>query len=358
MHKYAVIMAGGGGTRFWPLSRQQMPKQLLNISGNDVMINESIKRLTDIIPLQNIFVVTNKKQKDVITQLLINDFPRDNILFEPVGRNTSACIAYAAMVVSNRCRDAVMCVLPSDHHIGNEEKFRQTLDKACIAAAETGRLITIGIKPTFPSAGYGYIKYSREGDTGFNGAYEVLNFVEKPGVEKAREYLESGNYLWNSGMFVWKVSTIIDNLRRYLPRLFKAMKAIGEFIGTDKEQDAVDSIYPELQSISIDFGILERSDEVLVIPGDFGWNDVGSWDALGTIFPTDENGNIVKARHIGLNTKNSIIYSGDRLVATIGLNNLIIADTSDALLICPKDKAQEVKEIVELIKKQGLEQYI
>lgn len=283
--------------------------------------------------------------------------PRENILFEAVGRNTSACITYAAMAINARCDDAVMCVLPSDHHISDEEGFRQTLMKACISAEQTGKLVTIGVKPTFPSSGYGYIRYNKE-NPGQDETFEVGEFIEKPNVDKAREYLTSGNYLWNSGMFIWKVSTILENLRRFLPRLYNTMNRTKAFIGTEREQEVVDSAYLELQSISIDFGILERSDEVLVIPGDFGWNDVGSWDALGTIFSTDENGNIVRAKHIGYNTKNSIIYSNDRLIATIGLDNLIIADTSDALLICPKDRAQEVKSIVGLIKEKGLEDYI
>lgn len=360
MQKFAVIMAGGGGMRFWPLSRQQMPKQLLNISGNDVMINESIKRLTDVIPMSNIYVVTNKKQKDIINELILNDLPRENILFEPVGRNTAACIAYAAIAIQKKSPDAVMCVLPSDHHIADEAGFGKTLTKACKVAEETGKLITIGIKPTFPSTGYGYIRYNPEPESCTNGAYEVGDFIEKPNIEKARKYLKSGGYLWNSGMFAWKVSTILDNLMRYLPRLYKSMMKIKEMLGTEKEQEKekIDSIYSVVQSISIDFGIMERSDDVLVIPGDFGWNDVGSWDALGTIFPTDENGNIVRAKHICMNTRNSIIYSGDRLVATIGLDDLIIADTPDALLICPKSKAQDVKGIVELMKAQGLEEYI
>lgn len=358
MQYYAVIMAGGGGTRFWPLSRQQMPKQLLNISGNDVMINESIKRIADLIPLSNIFVVTNRKQKDIINELLLNDLPRENILFEPVGRNTAACIAFAAMTINSRCPDAVMCVLPSDHHIGDEDGFRRTIRHAGQTAEETGKLITIGIKPTFPATGYGYIKYEAEDNPCCNGAYEVTSFVEKPDIERAREYQKQGNYLWNSGMFVWKVSTILENMMRYLPRLYKAMSRIREYIGSKKEEENIESVYKELQSISIDFGIMERSDDVLVIPGSFGWNDVGSWDSLGTIFPTDDNGNIIKARHIALDTRNSIIYSNDRLVATIGLEDIIVADTPDALLICPKSKAQDVKSVVDMIKRQGLEEYI
>lgn len=250
-----------------------------------------------------------------------------------------------------------MCVLPSDHHISREDKFRKVIEKACQEAQKTGKLLTIGIKPTFPSTGYGYIHYNSNISVSEN-TFEVESFIEKPPIEKAIEYLENGNYLWNSGMFAWDVSAILENIQRYLPRIYKSMLKVEEFIGTEEEEKAIEGIYPQLPSISIDFGIMERSEDVLVIPGDFGWNDVGSWDALGTIFPTDENGNIVKARHISINTKNSIIYSGNRLVATIGLDNLIIADTEDALLICPKDRAQEVKGIVELIKKNGLEEYI
>jgi len=358
MNRYAVVMAGGGGTRFWPLSRRQMPKQLLNISGNDVMLNETIKRILEMIPPSNIYVVANRKQTRIINRLLIQEIPRENILFEPVGRNTAVCIAYAATAIAQRSRDAVMCVLPSDHHISDVDRFRQVLDHAINAAESIEKLITIGIKPAFPSTGYGYIKYNSNSGTPCSGVYEAESFIEKPSIDKAVEYVESGCYLWNSGMFVWRVSTIMANLARYLPKLYKSISGLKEIIGTDKEQSAVEKVYSGLQSISIDFGVLERSDDVFVIPGDFGWNDVGSWDALGAVIPTDENGNTVMGKHIGIGTKNTIVYSPNRLIATIGLEDLIIADTSDALLICPKNKAQEVRNIVEALKNTGMEEYI
>jgi mannose-1-phosphate guanylyltransferase len=182
--------------------------------------------------------------------------------------------------------------------------------------------------------------------------------VEKPVFDKAKKYLESGDYLWNSGMFVWKVSVILANFERYLPRLYRQFMQVYEYLGTEMEEEYISKIYPLLQSISIDYGILERSDEVLVIPGDFGWNDVGSWDSLGAIFPPDDNGNIVKANHIEIDTKNTIVYGNDRLIATIGVEDLIIADTHDAILICPKSKAQNVKEMVDLLKEKGLKEYI
>jgi len=357
MQIYALIMAGGQGTRFWPLSRRHMPKQFVNISGNDIMLNETIKRLLGVIPIENILVITNRKQSHVVNQLILSDLPRENLLFEPVERGTSACVAYASMVISSRCENAVMCVFPSDHYITELGKYVDTVTKACTVAHETGKLITIGIRPTFPATGYGYIRF-KKGKFQYSDVYEVEEFIEKPAIDAARKYLKENCFLWNSGMFIWKVSTILDNLKRYLPRLFKKMSKIREFIGTEKEEGVVDSVYSNLQNLSIDYAILERSDDVLVIPGDFGWNDVGSWDTLGTIFPTDENGNIVKAKHLGINTKNSIIYGDDRLIATIGLEEFIIADTSDALLICPKGKAQEVKNIVELIKDRQMNEYI
>ena len=358
MDIYSVIMAGGGGTRFWPLSRQGMPKQLLNISGNDIMINETITRCNGLIDNHQAYIVTNRAQADILDKILLSEVPRKNILVEPMARNTAACIAYAALTLKKLYGDVIMVVLPSDHHISDETGFRKTLAKACDIALQGDKLVTIGIKPTFASTGYGYINFEASGSEALYPAYEVREFVEKPDFNKAKLYVESGNYLWNSGMFIWKTSVILSNFERYLPRLYKNIMELYEFIGTEKEAEMLAEIYPKLQNISIDYGILERSDDVLVIPGDFGWNDVGSWDALGAIFPTDESGNIVKADHVGIKTKNSIIYSTDRLITTIGIDGLIIADTNDALLICRKEDAQEVKNIVDMLKEKGMKKYI
>jgi len=348
---FAVIMAGGGGTRFWPLSRKNKPKQILNISGNDVMINETIKRYEGIIPYENTYVVTLASQQKVLDEVLLTCIPRENILIEPVGRNTAPCILYAAMRIFGKYGDAVMCVFPSDHYVANVEEFRNILNKAIVLAQETNKLITIGIKPTFPSTGYGYINFDLQSNN--NGAYDVLEFIEKPDFERAKEYLKSKNYLWNSGIFVWKISVILESFKRFLPRLYERAEEILSVAGTDQEQKTVEKVYPRLQSISIDYGIMERSNEVLVIPGDFGWSDIGSWDMLGAIFPPDDEGNIIKADFVGIDTKNCIIYGNGKLIATIGLDNIIIVNTEDALLICPKERAQDVKEIVERIKRQG-----
>jgi len=213
----------------------------------------------------------------------------------------------------------------------------------------------MGITPTYPSTGYGYIKYDRERSipAGKKIAYEAIEFVEKPNVPKAKAYLDSGNYLWNSGMFVWKTSVILKNFRRFLPRLYRNIEMLEPSLDTPEEKEAVEAIYPLLPSISIDYGVMERSDEVVVIPGDFGWNDVGSWDSLGSVFPPDENGNITKGDFVDIETRNSIIYSNSRFVAAVGLENMIVVETSDALLVCSKEKAQDVKKVVEYLDKMG-----
>ncbi|HTG69086.1 MAG TPA: mannose-1-phosphate guanylyltransferase [Candidatus Udaeobacter sp.] len=359
MNKFATILAGGGGTRFWPLSRQEIPKQLLNISGNDIMLNDTIERFKGIIPQENTVIVTNRSQAVLLESIMHSSVLSRNILIEPVARNTAASILFAALSIEKSHGDSLMVVLPSDHYITDEAQFRLTLDEACTFAMETDKIVTIGIKPTFPSTGYGYIAFDREPIASKPVAvYEVAEFVEKPSFQKAQGYLSSGNYLWNSGMFIWKTSVIIDHFKRYLPRLYKTMLPISDYLGTEQEEEIINRIYPALQNISIDYGILERSDEVVVLSGQFGWNDIGSWDALGAIFPPDESGNIIKANHMGIETRNSIIYGNGRLITTIGVDGFIIADTGDALLICPKDKAQSVKEIVELLKENGMTEYI
>jgi mannose-1-phosphate guanylyltransferase len=336
-----------------------MPKQLLNISGNDIMLNDTIGRYEGIIPLENTIVVTNKSQAELLEKIMHGSVPKSNILIEPVARNTAASILYAALFIEKNHGESIMVVLPSDHYITDDAQFKKTLDEACSVAIESDRIVTLGIKPTFPSTGYGYICYENlPMMTSPCAVYDVAEFVEKPNFQKAQDYLASGHYLWNSGIFIWKTSVIIENYKRYLPRLYKSMQSLSVYLGTEREEEMKQAIYPTLQNISIDYGILERCDEVVVVSGDFGWNDIGSWDALGAIFPPDESGNIVKANHVGINTRNSIVYGNGRLITTIGVDGLIIADTEDALLICPKDSAQDVKEMVNLLKEKGMRQYI
>ena len=355
MHTFSIIMAGGGGTRFWPLSRQCKPKQLLNLGGSDVMINETIKRNAPIIPFENTYIVTNQVQGEVLKEILIKGVNHDNILMEPVARNTTACIAYAASKINKQHGDSVMCIFPSDAYINKEEEYLNALTIAIKHATENDSFVTLGINPSFAATGYGYIKYNPVNTADY--IRYVEEFVEKPTLEKAKLYLKSGNYLWNSGILICRSSVVLENVRRFLPKLHKQIETLSESYGTEKEVEILNRLYPRMQSISVDYGILERSDDVMVVPGDFGWNDVGSWDMLGVVIPPDENGNIIKSEFIGIDTKNTIIYS-NKLISTIGVEDMIIVSTDDALLICPKSRAQEVKDIVELLKEDKKFQYL
>jgi mannose-1-phosphate guanylyltransferase len=356
MKTTAVIMAGGGGTRFWPLSRVGMPKQVLNITGGDTMINLTIARCEGLVGERDTYIVTNAKQKDIVSKVLKEGVPKENILLEPLARNTAPCILLAALKLQSIYGDGVMAVFSSDHYISDEAGFKRVFRAAIEAAVERDQLVTIGIQPSFASTGYGYIEYDM--NSGQGSVYEVSRFVEKPDRERAEAYLRSGNYLWNSGMFVWKVSTIISQFERFLPRIYKQMQRYAAAMGTEAEAAALKEAYEEIQPISIDYGILERSNEVLVLPGDFGWNDVGSWDALASVFPPDPNGNVVKADYLGLDTKGCVIYGQDEFVATIGLRDMIVVHTSDALLVCPKDRAHDVKEIVAALRKKGRDELL
>ncbi len=347
-------MAGGGGTRFWPLSRQKTPKQLLNLSGNGLMINETIDRISSIINTNDIFIVTNETQGDKMKASVGGRVREDHILKEPSARNTAACIGYAAIEIVKKYGDGIMCIFPSDHYIKNQEEFEKILIKAIDIAENQDKLVTIGIKPTFPSTGYGYIKYIVDN----TAAYHVDQFVEKPDLETAKRYIESAEYAWNSGMFVWKASTILNNFERFLPKIYQHLEQIAAAAGTEDEYNTIKRVYAGIPSISIDYGIIERSDDVAVILGDFGWNDVGSWDSLGALYDVDGAGNVLKGDQVNIGTKNCICYSENRLIATVGIENLIVVETEDAVLVCRKDQAQRVKDVVEQLKKKGLEQYL
>jgi len=348
-------MAGGGGTRFWPLSRQTNPKQLLNLSGHGLMINETIDRLLGIVEQENIFIVTNVSQAEKMKASVGERMLSEHILTEPKARNTAACIGYAAMEIIQKHGDGIMCILPSDHYIKNIEEFQNILNKAITVAEQEDRLVTIGIKPTFPATGYGYINYEAKDG---HSVYEVYEFVEKPNYEAAKQYVESPGYAWNSGMFVWKASTILQSFERFLPKLYQILLQIGEAMGSMDEYSTLQELYRHLPSISIDYGVMERADNVSVILGNFGWSDVGSWDNLGALYELDEAGNIFKGEQVNISTKSSICYAQNRLIATVGVENMIIVETSDAVLVCRKDLAQRVKDVVDELKLKGLEKYL
>ena len=355
MKIYGVIMAGGGGTRFWPLSRREKPKQFLNLSGKDTMVMDTIKRLCRVADKEDIFVVTGEGFVASTAAATSSILRADHILGEPAARNTAACIGYAAMEIIKKYGDGVMCIAASDHFIRNEEEYERVMKKAAQLAEEKNALITIGIKPTFPSTGYGYIRSNRNTTEDY---YAVEEFVEKPDLERATEYLESGRYAWNSGMFVWKASLILDYFKELLPDIYAYLVTIGDAMGTDREKQVISEIYPIIPKISIDYGIMERAKGVLMVEGDFGWNDVGSFDALEEIYDKDENGNVVLANGCLIDTKGCILYGdGDKLIAALGVEDLVIAQTKDIILVCDKKRAQDIKLFPEELNESGNEKY-
>jgi len=352
MKRYGIIMAGGSGTRFWPLSRKKLPKQFLNVTGKDVMVNETIDRLFPVIEKENVFIVTNEAHSGLTLEMTAGRLDEEHILAEPAARNTAACIGYAAMEIIKKYGDGVMGIFASDHYIKDEPGFRAVLESAMEEAEKTDKLVTIGIKPYFASTGYGYIKRKAA------DCPEVEEFVEKPDEETARKYLESGRYLWNSGMFVWKASVILKQFELLLPDIYKCLLEIGDSMGTEKEKETISKIYPKIPKISIDYGIMERAQNVIVLEGDFGWNDVGSLDALQLLQEADAEGNTIRGEHILLDTKGCIGCSGGKMLAMIGVEDLIVVEAEDTILVCDKKRAQDVKKVVELLEEKGQNHYL
>lgn len=352
MNQYGVILAGGGGTRFWPLSRQHKPKQLLNLSGREIMINEAADRLLTVMNGDSVFVVTSEQQAPAMAEATRGRLAPENILVEPAARNTAACIAYAAMKLLKTRGDGIMVITPADHYIENVPALTELFRLAARAAEENDALITIGIKPTFPSTGYGYIRYEQDGAP----VRRVRAFREKPDEKIAEEYLASGDYAWNSGMFIWRASYFLEVLKAYAPDIHGAIEEIGAAMGTPREQEVLHRVYPTIRSISVDYAVMEpcaRDGRILMIPGDCGWSDVGSWDALNAFHRPDEDGNILLGDVTAAGVRNSIIYSSKRVVTALNVENLIIVETPDAIMVCDRDSVQDVKKLVERLEQGG-----
>ncbi|MDA8336266.1 MAG: mannose-1-phosphate guanylyltransferase [Peptococcaceae bacterium] len=333
---YAVIMAGGTGQRFWPLSRRARPKQFLPLMGDRTMLQATVDRLTGWIPEENIIVVTGQAYLDTVSEQL----PRiGNVLGEPCGRDTAAAVGLAARQLVDRDPAAVMAVLPADHFIADPERFQTVLRAAAGWAAGGEWLVTMGVPPTRPDTGYGYI---RRGEKMDGDVYRVERFTEKPDAERAREFLASGRYLWNSGMFVWRADLILRLIARYLPELAAGLAGIGR-------GEKLAEVYPRLPRISIDYGVMERADRVLVLPGDFGWDDVGSWPALCR----EAGENVLEAKGVFLETTGSIIRVPGRVVATLGIRDLVVVDDGDCLLVCAKERAVDLKLVTGALAEAG-----
>jgi mannose-1-phosphate guanylyltransferase len=355
---YCVIMAGGKGTRFWPRSRAAMPKQLLDVLGSRTMLQESVERISHLATAEQVIVVTGREHADAVHQQLPG-IPPENIMIEPVGRNTAPCICLAALWIQRKDPDAVLAVLAADHFIGDARAFCHCLEAAAEAAQQQDCLITIGITPEHPEPGYGYIQLGEEiGRYKGKPVYRVKKFHEKPSRKKAQEFLQQGTFLWNSGMFVWKVSTILAAIKSFLPDIYSTLLPVQSNFSTTDAQKAIDAAYAAIESISIDYGVMEKSTNVVTLKGDFGWSDVGSWSAFYNISDKDAQGNVIRGNVISIDAGENLIYSPDKLTAVVGLKNIVVVETEDALLVCSKDQAQDVKKVVDLLEQKGMKEYL
>lgn len=349
---HAVILAGGSGSRLWPLSRQHLPKQFLVLDGEASLLQTTINRLSPTIEAKNVLIVTQESHAKGEAYHALLPY---RALYEPIGRNTAPAIALAATCLMDKGKDPVMVVLPADHIIKNEASFRSHLD-AAIRVARNGKLVTFGIQPTRPDTGFGYIKAYRVGDA---QEYEVARFTEKPDLATAERFVKEGNYYWNSGMFVWRASVILSEIKRYLPEVYHiAQTILAESHAGGSFQEAVEKHFAAMPSISIDYGVLEKSDRVSLIPCDIGWNDVGSWQAVHEISAKDENGNALQGNVIAVDCKNSLIRAEKRLVAAIGVEDMCVIETADAVLISKSDQTQRVREVVDSLQQQGATEHI
>lgn len=362
LHTYAVIMAGGGGTRLWPVSRKEKPKQLLPLLGDETLFQSTVRRLEKLFPPGRILVVTVEEQAREMKQQAL-EIPEENYLIEPAPRGTASVVGLAATVLLKRDPNASMAILPSDHFVRNVDLFHYLL-KAAFDVAETGYLVTLGITPTQPSTAYGYIQQGEP----LNGqykypTYKVKRFIEKPDEQTAQQLLRTGDHSWNSGMFVWRADAILNEIDRQMIELGSVLKKISSAWGTNQQDAALNENWRNLNVETVDYGIMEKAERVAVLPaGGLGWSDVGMWSSLFEVLLPDMDGNIAtnSSLHLAHETHNTMVYGGstDRLIVTIGVDDMVIVDTGDALLVCKADQSQRVKEVVEHLKKHRQDKYL
>jgi mannose-1-phosphate guanylyltransferase len=353
---HAVILAGGRGTRFWPRSRTRSPKQLLNIVGGKTMLEQTIARLSPLFPAERIWTVTNAEQAAALKKQL-PAAARKRVLAEPLGRNTAAAIALAALHIRRAAGgDALLAVLPADHYIADAPRYREIVNSALAIARQPGRMVVLGIPPTRPETGFGYIERTGAPVTGGEfPAFAVRRFTEKPELECAKEYVATGNYHWNAGMFFWRVSTFLDNLKRFLPKTHDVLESLAETIGNRSYEKRLRAIYPQLENISVDYAILEPATlvaddpRVVVIPAEIGWSDIGSWAAVYELLAAKPGDNVSAGASFTLDAAGNYLWSPQKFIAAIGVKDLIVVETDDAVLICPRNRAQDVAKVVKAL---------
>ncbi|TSC54414.1 MAG: nucleotidyltransferase [Microgenomates group bacterium LiPW_31] len=362
-HFYVIILCGGGGKRLWPRSRIKSPKQFIKLFGKKTIFQDTVARSRTLVPYSKIFVVTNIDYVDEVREQA-QSIPRENIIAEPQAKNTALAMGIGALYIHKIDPLAVITNFASDHHVENLRKFERAVKTAAVTANLGDFLVTIGIKPTFPHTGMGYIKSSHLFKKVNNEEiFKVEKFIEKPNVTTAEKFLSEGGYFWNSNLYTWRADSILRAIDKYLPKLSAGLGKIRESLGTKKEEGVIKMVYEEAEDISIDYGISEKANNILLVPADFPWSDIGDWKVAYDVSKKDKDGNVVifekgKGEFVGIETKNCLVHFSDELIATIGVEDLIIVDTKDALLVCRKDKAQGVKKLVNLLKEKGKLEYL
>ena len=352
-----LIMAGGTGTRFWPMSTELKPKQYLNLFGENSLLQSTIKRFLQIADADNIYIVSGSSQSEIIEEQAVS-LPRKNLIYEPLGKNTLPCIGLAAILAELETPDGIMVVSPSDHLIKNDELFNKTVLTAIKIAEERNGIVTLGISPTYPATGYGYIKTGAE----ITGKNEIKQFIverfeEKPNFEKASEHIKQGRFYWNSGLFVFKISVFLKAVEEFASELYRGLKKIQAEKGKPSFGPALDTVYRSLESVSIDYGIMEHAQNVYLVEGNFDWNDLGSWDSVYDVALKDKNGNVLDGEAVVSDCKNSYIKAGDNLVAVLGVDDVIVVQDGNTTLVCKRGKSEDVKKIVEQLRSANKSQF-
>jgi mannose-1-phosphate guanylyltransferase len=350
---HAVIMAGGSGTRFWPASRRDRPKQFLTLATDTPLLRMTFERLGDLVPPERVWVVTTAATADASRDIL-PELPAGNILAEPVGRNTAACAGLAAHAALSRDPEAICIVLPADHVIGQEERFRSAMAVGAHLVEREGGLLTFGIQPTRPETGYGYLEVGQENSRdGEWAVHHLQRFVEKPDAESAQRYCESGRFLWNAGIFAWRAVDLLDEIQRQLPELAAGLDRLAEVSGSSKADAVFAEVYPTLPATSVDFGVMEGAQRCWTLPVDFPWSDIGSWTALAEELPGDSSANHSRGRIYREDSSGNVLVSTGPVVSVVGVDDLVVVATPDAVLVVPKDEAQRVKEVVDALRAKG-----
>ncbi len=354
---FALILAGGSGTRLWPRSRRDRPKQLLSLFSECSMLQETYDRIAPIIPPDHVFVITNQAYAQAAHEQL-PQLPLENIIGEPEGRGTAPAIALAALYMRRMDPHGTMISLHADHYIACPDEFRQVVLQAA-QVARAGYLVTLGIQPSHPETGYGYVHRGELIEMlGGQSVYRILEFMEKPDAATAERFVRSQEYSWNSGIFTWQFDTLFEELARYMPALMAQLAEIAQDLGTASERATIERVWSQVENQTIDVGLMEKCTREAVLPVDVGWSDVGNWETLFELLPHDTDMNVLVGDHVTVNTTSSLLYSPNRMIAAVGVENLIVVDAGDAILICPRDRVQEVKHVVEMLRKKDQSQYL